>query len=93
MKQYEIKTNQNHDILEIWKGVNEFGEVGYFVIAHNPKNEHWPYEWGAYYDIEKGYWGYGHYGFTSLAQARKDMLSCYKEFELDLIIKNKLGEF
>lgn len=90
---YTTHTNQNHEILEIWKGTNKYGETGYFVVARNPHKESGAFEWGSYYDINRGYWGHGHYDYKSLASARRDMLSMYKDFELDLIVKNKLGEY
>lgn len=86
-------TRQNHEILEIWKGTNRWGEVGYFVIARNPSRNRAEFEWGAYYNMNEGYWGHGHYDYGSLATARRDMMSMYKDFDLDLIVKNKLGEY
>ena len=94
MKNQFIKvTHQNHEILEIWEGINQDGRKGYFVIARNPHRLRHQYEWGAFYNMEDGCWGFGHYDFETLSQARKDMLFVYSAYELDLIVKNNLGGF
>ena len=44
------------------------------------------YVWGAFYNIDKGYWGFGHYDYKSLVQARFNLFSMYGH-QLDLLSK------
>lgn len=77
-----LKTKQGHIIHEIW--TSEDGQL--FVIAENPLKEDHQIEWGAYYNLEKGYWGYGHYDYKDISTARLDLLNEYsKHFKLNLI--------
>lgn len=80
MKTYEKTTEQNQEILEIWKAKNS---EDYFVIVKRKSD----ISWGAFYDLNKGYWEYGHYGYENISSARLDMLNMYQIYELDLYKK------
>ena len=79
MAQFERQTNQGHKVLEIWQDVET---KDLFVIV----KRHDDFAWGSYYNMDKGYWGHGHYNYKSIVSARFDMLSMYGHI-LDLIRK------
>lgn len=80
-----LKTRQEHIIHEIWS--SEDGQL--FVIAENPFKQNHQIEWGAYYNLKEGYWGYGHYDYKDISTARLDLLTEYsKYFKLNLIYAN-----
>lgn len=79
MKQFENQTNQGWKILEIWQDIIT---KDYFVIVKRNDD----YAWGSYYNLDKGFWGHGHYNYSNIANARFDLLSMYSN-TLDLIKK------
>ena len=76
---YEYESKQGHKILEIWKSLVD--DTAYFVIVKRDRD----FSWGAFYNIEKGYWSYGHYNYDSIESARSHMLKMYKDYKLHLI--------
>ena len=81
---FDKQTAQGQPIVEIWKGKDSVGESHLFVIVKRTKD----YSWGSYYHLDKGYWEHGHYDYPDLATARYSMLERYKDYKLDLVIKN-----
>lgn len=68
---FALNHSQGWRIME--KYSNPRGEE--FVIVYRPLTD--DFAWGSFYNEETGQWAWGHYNYSSLADARKVMLESY----------------